>query len=95
MESVLSSYGLIVSVSIDNTHENWAYTTEACELPWINLDELNGSCGEVAVPYGVYAFPKSYLLDSKGRIVHKDLSTDQLEEFKVREHGNVAELEAH
>ena len=32
----------IVSVSIDDTRENWSYMTEEHELPWINLGELEG-----------------------------------------------------
>ena len=65
----------------------WSDASEQYQPTWINLGELEGFGGEVAVAYGVNALPKSYLLDSDGRVVHKDLSTDQLKEFLVREYG--------
>lgn len=77
----------IISVSTDKVQEMWSDASEQYQPTWINLGELEGFGGEVAVAYGVNALPKSYLLDSDGRVVHKDLSTDQLKEFLVREYG--------
>ena len=84
----------IVSVSIDDSHEMWSYSTEEYKLPWINLGELKGFEGEMVMSYGVNFVPKGYLLDSEGQIVQKDLSTDQLKEFLVREYGDTAEVKA-
>ena len=78
----------IVSVSLDDSHEDWSYSTEKHELPWINLGELRGFEGEIVTSYGVNFVPKGYLLDSDGQIVQKDLSTDQLKEFLGSVYGN-------
>lgn len=81
----------IVSVSIDDSHDLWSYSTEEYELPWINLGELEGFEGEMVMSYGVNFVPKGYLLDSEGHIVQKDLSTDQLKAFLASKYGGAAE----
>lgn len=80
----------IVSVSIDDSHDLWSYSTEEYELPWINLGELEGFEGEMVMSYGVNFVPKGYLLDSEGQIVQKDLSTDQLAAFLEKEYSGAA-----
>ena len=94
LREMLSSYGdrgfEIISVSTDKIPDMWSNASEQYRPTWINLGELEGFAGEVAVAYGVNALPKSYLLDSKGRIVKKDLSTDQLKDFLVQEYGEPA-----
>lgn len=77
----------IVSVSIDDSHHDWSYSTEEYKLPWTNLGELKGFEGEMVMSYGVNFVPKAYLLDSEGQIVRKDLSTDQLATFLANEYG--------
>ncbi len=81
----------IASVSIDDTHEAWSYSSEEHELPWVNLGELKGFDGEMVMSYGVNFVPKGYLLDSEGQIVQKDLTTDQLKAFLVDKYDEANE----
>ena len=77
-----SNYGFeIVSISIDDDHDAWAEASEQYELPWINLGELKSHSGEVATSFGVIGIPKTYVLDNNSKIIEKDLSTSQLEDW--------------
>ncbi len=71
----------VVGVSIDETAEEWHEATETYEFPWINLAELKDFTGPVAVEFGVEWIPMSYVLDSEGCILKKDLETDELADF--------------
>ncbi|MDE0644626.1 MAG: TlpA disulfide reductase family protein [Gammaproteobacteria bacterium] len=71
----------VVGVSIDETAEEWQEATETYEFPWINLAELKDFTGPVAVEFGVEWIPMSYVLDSEGCILKKDLETDELADF--------------
>lgn len=75
----------VVAISIDDTHEKWAEGSEKYELPWINLGELESWDGDVATMYGVHFIPKSYLIDSDGCILQKDLPIDLLEKVLISE----------
>lgn len=77
----------IVSISIDDNYEPWSERSEEQELPWVNLGELKGFDGEIATSYGVTFIPKSYLIDSNGQIIDKDMSTEKLKEFLVGKFG--------
>ncbi|MYD44918.1 MAG: TlpA family protein disulfide reductase [Gammaproteobacteria bacterium] len=69
----------IVAVSIDREREDWEDSSAENEIPWLNLGELESWHGEVAIEYGVHFVPKSYLVDSNGCILQKDLPTQSLE----------------
>lgn len=71
----------IVSVSIDETAEEWLEATETYEFPWTNLAELKDFTGPVAVEFGIEWIPMSYVLDSEGCILKKDLETTELADF--------------
>lgn len=77
----------IVAVSIDREREDWEYRSTEHELPWVNLGELKHWYGNVATLYGVHFVPKSYLVDSNGCILQKDLPTASLEEVLLRQFG--------
>lgn len=78
----------IVAVSIDREREDWEDSSEEHEIPWLNLGELESWHGEVAIEYGVRFVPKSYLVDSNGCILQKDLPTASLEEVLLSQFGN-------
>ena len=71
----------IVSVSIDDTNEDWDEASEEHELPWINLGDISKTDGPVSSAYGVTFIPKGYVLDSNGVIIAKDIKTEDLEEL--------------
>ena len=65
----------IVSVSIDSYMESWRESSINQDLPWINLGEIEGMQGPTAVDFGVRFLPKSYIVDTHGCILKKDLIT--------------------
>lgn len=71
----------IVSISIDDAFEEWEESSIQHELPWIDVGEMKGYDGAAAIDYGVTFLPKTYLIDSKGCILQKDIEPEQLEEF--------------
>jgi len=97
LKDLYSAYGIhgfeIASISIDESREAWIQKSEEQELPWNNLGELEGWTGETVVAYGANIVPKTYLIDSKGRVVLKDFSTDRLKEFLIEEYGEVESVD--
>lgn len=95
LKDLYSSYNQqgfeIVSVSIDDNHEAWIEASEEHELPWVNLGELKGWRGEVAISYGVTFIPKNYLVNTQGEIVGKDLTTEKLDEWLAKEYKESAD----
>lgn len=79
----------IVSVAIDDTSEDWELASDEQELPWINLGENKGWDGPTPFKYGVNFIPKSFLIDTEGCILQKDLQTDRLEKLLVAKYGEV------
>ncbi|MXZ54591.1 MAG: TlpA family protein disulfide reductase [Gammaproteobacteria bacterium] len=77
----------IVAISIDREQEDWEDSSAEHEIPWLNLGELESWHGAVAIKYGVHFVPKSYLVDSNGCILQKDLPTASLEEVLLRQFG--------
>ncbi len=69
----------IVVISIDESFDDWETASQEQSLPWLNLADLGGFEQETPLAYGVRFIPKAYLLDSKGCILQKDLTTDTLE----------------
>lgn len=82
----------IVSNSIDSTHEAWELASEEHELPWTSVGEIEGWHGTTARAYGVQHIPKSFLLDSSGCIIQKDIAIEDLEQVLTNHFGDVLEL---
>ena len=71
----------IASISVDATREAWEQGSTEHELAWVNLGQEQGFEGDVAKSYGVTFIPQTYLVDSKGCIIQKRLSSNHLEEL--------------
>ena len=98
MKEFYSAYGEsgfeIVSNSIDSTQEAWELASEEHELPWTSVGEIEGWYGTTARAYGVQHIPKSFLLDSTGCIIQKDLAIEDLEQVLTNHFADVPELNA-
>jgi thiol-disulfide isomerase/thioredoxin len=70
----------IVGVSIDEDKEKWLEAIKQDGLPWVNLTDLKGDQNQAYIAYGIDAIPDNILLDDKGIIVGKYLTTEDLEE---------------
>ena len=76
----------IVTVTVDDSFEEWEIASEEQELPWIDLgdtenDERKSSFIPTADDYGVRWIPNKFLIDGKGCIVHKHFSDEDLEKM--------------
>lgn len=71
----------IVSISLDSELVDWSESSIEHQLPWVNLGEIKGMQGPTAVNFGVQFIPKSYLVDTEGCILKKDLHAEQLKNY--------------
>ena len=83
----------IVAISIDSTQEAWLNAFDEHKLPWINVGEMEGWEGTTARAYGVDFIPKSYLIDTKGCILQKDIDTSALAQVLALRYGKLSDLE--
>ena len=70
----------IIGISTDRTQdiENWNKIIQDKKLNWIQLLDENGTESQ---KYNINKFPTTYLLDSEGKIIKKDISPEELEIF--------------
>lgn len=78
----------IVFVSIDDTYDDWKDGCEEYEVPGINVGDLHGFLAETPVAYGVQWIPTEFLLNPSGKILDRDLTTDELESFLADHFGS-------
>ncbi len=69
----------IYQVSLDRTKESWLKGIKEDHLTWINVSDLNFWNSQAAVKYNIREIPGSFLLDTAGRIIAKNLAVDELE----------------
>jgi peroxiredoxin len=69
----------ILSVSLDNTRDNWLKAIEADKLNWRHVSDLKGWSNSVAQLYEVTGIPQTYLIGPDGKIVAKGLRGPSLE----------------
>lgn len=68
----------IVSISIDNNSDLWKKTIQDLDLPWIHFLDKGGSN---AYNLTIYAYPTTFLLDKKGKIIKKNMTLTDLNKF--------------
>ena len=74
----------IISISLDSEKENWLKAISKDKLTWTQISDLKGQQNDIAVQYGVQSVPANFLINSKGIIIGKNLTTEQLNE-KLKE----------
>ncbi|WP_052353895.1 redoxin domain-containing protein [Flectobacillus major] len=75
----------IVGVSLDDKKSNWVKAINADKLTWVHVSDLKGWQNEAAKMYAVSAVPMNFLLDKNGKIIAKNLRSEEL-------HKKLAEL---
>lgn len=80
----------ILSNSIDSTQEAWVEASEEHQLPWTSIGEIEGWEGKTTRAYGVRHIPKSYLLDSQGCIIQKDIVIEDLKDVLIARFGDAS-----
>lgn len=68
----------VLTISVDDTYEDWKEAAEKIEFPWIDVGSLGGTEMETPVAYGVQGIPKGFLVDKEGCILQKDIRPDGL-----------------
>ena len=78
----------IVFVSIDDTYEEWKVGSEKHDVSGLNVGDLHGFLADTPVAYGVQSIPTEFLLDSKGEILDRDVTPDELKSLLVDHFGD-------
>jgi thiol-disulfide isomerase/thioredoxin len=69
----------IVGVSLDNNLEAWKGAIEKLGITWPQMSDLKGWGSKGAAAYNVKAIPATVLIDSKGKIIAKNLRGAELD----------------
>lgn len=69
----------ILAVSLDRSKTNWEKAVEKDAITWPQVSDLKGVDSPVATKYGVYSTPTTFLIDSSGVIIGRNLSGRELE----------------
>lgn len=69
----------VLGVSLDVNQENWKKAILQDDMPWEQLSDLKGFKNEVSDYYGIYAIPRTFLIDPKGKIVATNLRGQMLQ----------------
>ncbi len=64
----------VISISIDKKQKPWKTAIEELGMNWTQV--LNVDAADI---YGIYAIPKTFLIDPEGIVVAKDLRSKKLE----------------
>jgi peroxiredoxin len=68
----------ILSISMDNSRQNWLKAIHEDGLPWQHISALDPQHSESAIKYGVKSIPRNFLIDPTGKIVAMDLRGKEL-----------------
>jgi peroxiredoxin len=63
----------VLGVSLDSDGAKWKEAVEKDGMPWKQISDLKGYNNEISEYYGIQAIPSSFLLDTNGVIIAKDL----------------------
>ncbi len=69
----------ILAVSLDRSKTNWKKAVEKDGISWPQVSDLKGVDSPVATKYGVYSTPTTFLIDSSGVVIGKDLRGGEIE----------------
>ncbi|MEM0544017.1 TlpA disulfide reductase family protein [Flavobacterium sp. j3] len=71
----------ILSVSLDSNKKAWENAVTKDQLTWTQISDLKGQENDIAIQYGVQSVPANFLIDPKGTIIAKNLTSEQLHEM--------------
>ncbi|MCD8291741.1 MAG: TlpA family protein disulfide reductase [Prevotella sp.] len=74
----------IIGVSLDEDKEQWTDAVKGMNMTWTQVSDLQGWDNQVAVKYGVRSIPYTMIVDSKGKLIAKELRGEELETFVAR-----------
>jgi thiol-disulfide isomerase/thioredoxin len=71
----------IYGISLDTNKKQWLGALEKDKRTWTNVSTLEGFKTPAAYTYAVTALPMSYLIDSDGKLIAKDIHGEELEKL--------------
>lgn len=71
----------ILGVSLDRSRTNWEKAIEKDRITWPQVSDLEGVDSPIATLYGVYSTPTTFLIDSAGIVIAKDVRGEELEDY--------------
>lgn len=71
----------ILGVSLDRSRTNWEKAVGKDGISWPQVSDLMGVDSPVATLYGVYSTPTTFLIDSSGVVIGKDVMGEELESY--------------
>jgi peroxiredoxin len=77
----------ILSISLDakNAKDNWLNAIHTDHVgSWFQVSDLKGVRNAAAALYGIDALPQNFLIDTKGKIIAKNLSNEELDKLLER-----------
>jgi thiol-disulfide isomerase/thioredoxin len=74
----------ILSVSLDDSMEDWTKAIKKDGMAWINVSDLKAANNMSKLTYGIKAIPANLLIDPIGKIIAKGLWGNELQ--KILEH---------
>ncbi len=84
-----NEYGFeIYAISLDRTLEQWKQGIEEDGITWTQVSDLRLWNSPVVSLYGVERIPLAILIDPEGKIINKNISTEELEAFLAEKFGS-------
>lgn len=68
----------LLGVSLDKDRRSWLNAIEKSSLNWTHVSDLKSWSNEVATKFKIVSIPTNFLLDPSGKIIAKDLRSDNL-----------------
>ena len=75
----------IVGISLDESAADWNRAIDELRIPWPQISDLKGWECSAAQTFQVTAIPYLILLDQEGKILHKGLRGEELEQFVAQQ----------
>lgn len=75
----------IITISIDESKEDWSAAIETSGCPWICTHTEGGWNADLAIKYNITGTPTVFVLDKKKQIISKPITFNEFEDF-FRDH---------
>lgn len=71
----------IIGISLDNDADSWKQAVKDLGMKWTQVSDLKGWHSDAAVRFSISSIPKTYIIDSDGKIIAKGLRGEELKTF--------------
>ena len=78
----------IISVSLDNKHDDWLKAIEEEQMPWLQVSDGEAFNGDLAKKYQIRGIPACFLIDPNGIIVTDNMRGSYMDKRLIEMYGN-------